>query len=58
MCPCAGVGVGDFVRVLVYVGFGAVGMGAHGGGFHEEATGVGLVPGGVVAVSVCRTAGF
>lgn len=43
--PCAGVGVEDFVGMFVDVGFGAVGVGAHGRGFHEEAAGVRLVTG-------------
>ncbi len=47
---------GEFVGVFVYVGFAAVGVGAQGGGFHEEAAGGGLVAGGVVAVGVGGTA--
>ena len=42
-CSRAGDGLGDFIGVLVYVGFAAVGVRPDGGGFHEEASGWGLI---------------
>ena len=50
----ARVGCVELFRVLVYVCFGAVGVRAEAGGFHEEATRrwAVLVAGGVIAVGV------